>query len=84
MAHRQERTVPIVQIDGKRIHYWRGRKGSLDDRMTILFVHGAGGGQFVWSYQKNFFEKQFNPVIIELPGHGESGGDGEADVRSSV
>ena len=30
--------------------------------------------------RKAFFEKQFNPIIIELPGHGESGGEGEQEI----
>ena len=72
--------MPIVQVDGKQISYWTGRKGLLEGRETILFIHGAGGGQYTWSYQKGFFEKEFNPVIIELPGHGESGGEGEQEI----
>jgi len=48
--------------------------------VTVLFVHGAGGGQYTWSYQKGFFEKQFNPIVIELPGHGESGEEGEEEI----
>jgi pimeloyl-ACP methyl ester carboxylesterase len=72
--------MPIVRIDGKQISYWAGRKGFLGGRETVLFIHGAGGGQYTWSYQKGFFEKQFNPIVIELPGHGESGGDGEQEI----
>ncbi len=48
--------------------------------MAVLFIHGAGGGQYTWSYQKGFFEKQFNPIVIELPGHGESGEEGEEEI----
>jgi pimeloyl-ACP methyl ester carboxylesterase len=72
--------MPIVQIDGKQISYWTGRKGLLEGRETVLFIHGAGGGQYTWSYQKGFLEKQFNPIIIELPGHGESDGEGEEEI----
>jgi pimeloyl-ACP methyl ester carboxylesterase len=72
--------MPIVHIDGKQISYWIGRKSLLEGREVILFVHGAGGGQYTWSYQKGFFEKRFNPIIIELPGHGGSGGDGEEEI----
>jgi pimeloyl-ACP methyl ester carboxylesterase len=72
--------MPIARIDGKQISYWTGRKGLLEERETILFIHGAGGGQYTWSYQKGFFEKEFNPVIIELPGHGESGGESEQEI----
>jgi pimeloyl-ACP methyl ester carboxylesterase len=72
--------MPIVRIDGKQISYWAGRRDLLKGRGTILFVHGAGGGQYTWSFQKGFFEKEFNPIIIELPGHGESEGKGEQEI----
>jgi len=72
--------MPIVRTEEKEISYWSGRKGLLEGRETVLFVHGAGGGQYTWSYQKGYFEKQFNPIIIELPGHGESGGEGEEEI----
>jgi pimeloyl-ACP methyl ester carboxylesterase len=73
--------MPIVRIDGKQISYWTRRKGLLEGRETVLFIHGAGGGRFVWSDQKGFFEKQSNPIIIELPGHGESGSEGEQEIE---
>ncbi len=72
--------MPIVRIGKKQISYWIGRKGLSEERETVLFIHGAGGGQYTWSYQKGFLEKQFNPIIIELPGHGESEGEGEGEI----
>ncbi len=72
--------MPIVRINGKQICYWTARKGIVEKRETVLFIHGSGGGQHSWIYQKGFFERNFNPVIIELPGHGESGGEGEEEV----
>jgi pimeloyl-ACP methyl ester carboxylesterase len=52
----------------------------LEEREIILFIHGAGGGEYTWSYQKGFFEKEFYPIIMELPGHGKSGGEGEQEI----
>jgi pimeloyl-ACP methyl ester carboxylesterase len=72
--------MPIVRINGKRISYWAGRKGLLGGREAVLFIHGAGGGLYTWSYQKGFFEKELNPIIIELPGHGELEGEGEEEI----
>lgn len=72
--------MPIVRIDGKQIGYWAGRKGFIEGREFILFIHGAGGGQYTWGSQKGFFEREFNPIIIELPGHGESSGEGEQEI----
>ncbi|MGZ3538732.1 MAG: alpha/beta fold hydrolase [Thermodesulfobacteriota bacterium] len=72
--------MPIVRINGKEVSYWTARKGIIEGKETVLFIHGSGGGQHTWTYQKGFFEREFNPVIIELPGHGESGGEGEEEV----
>jgi pimeloyl-ACP methyl ester carboxylesterase len=72
--------MPVHRTEEKQISYWAGRKGFLEGRETVLFIHGAGGGQYTWSYQKGYFEKQFNPLVIELPGHGESGGEGEEEI----
>ena len=72
--------MSIVRVNGKQISYWTARKSLGEGKETVLFIHGAGGGQYTWSYQKGFFEKEFNPVIIELPGHGASGGEGEEEV----
>jgi pimeloyl-ACP methyl ester carboxylesterase len=73
--------MPIVRIGRKQISYWRGRRDLLEGREVVLFIHGAGGGGFTWGYQKGFFEKQFNPIIIELPGHGKSEGEGEQEIE---
>jgi pimeloyl-ACP methyl ester carboxylesterase len=62
--------------------YWVGRHGSSGGKETILFIHGAGGGEFTWSFQKGFFEKGYSPLILDLPGHGETGGTGEQDIPS--
>jgi pimeloyl-ACP methyl ester carboxylesterase len=72
--------MPTASIGGRQISYWIGRKGFVEGRKFLLFIHGAGGGQYTWSYQKGFFEKEFNPIVIELPGHGESGGEGEKEI----
>jgi len=72
--------MPIVHIGGKQISYWMGRGDSLKEKEVVLFIHGAGGGEYTWSAQKGFFEKRFHPIVIELPGHGTSGGEGEEEI----
>lgn len=72
--------MPFVSINGRQISYWTGRRGILEGRESVLFIHGAGGGQYTWSYQKGYFEKEFNPIIIELPGHGGLEGKGEEEI----
>jgi len=72
--------MPIVRIDRGQMNYWTSKENPSGASEVVLFVHGAGGSQFVWSYQKTFFEKGFYPIILELPGHGESGGRGEDEI----
>jgi pimeloyl-ACP methyl ester carboxylesterase len=72
--------MPIIRVNAKRISYWIGKGGLWEGREVVLFIHGAGGGEYTWSYQKAFFEKRFNPIIIELPGHGASEGEGEEEI----
>ena len=72
--------MPIVDVHGKRINYWVGRTDPPAEKEVVVFIHGAGGGQYTWSHQKAFFERRFRPMIIELPGHGESGGEGEEEI----
>ena len=72
--------MPALAVGKNRIHYWEGRNDSPGKRQVVLFVHGAGGGEFVWVYQKGFFQRGFRPVIIELPGHGASEGEGEEEI----
>ena len=73
--------MPFFRMGEKGISYWTRRRVISKERDTVLFIHGAGGGQFSWSFQKGFFEREFNPIIIELPGHGESGGQGEEEIK---
>jgi pimeloyl-ACP methyl ester carboxylesterase len=72
--------MPFVSIDGIQISYWNGGEDFFKGKEVVLFIHGAGGEEFIWSYQKGFFEKRFNPIIIELPGHGKSEGEGEQAI----
>ncbi len=72
--------MPTYRAGEKGISYWTAEKKGFVSGGTILFIHGAGGGQRSWVFQKGFFEGEFNPTIIELPGHGETGGRGEEEI----
>jgi len=72
--------MAFVLIEGKQVSYWIGSGGVIKGKEIILFIHGAGGGQHTWNHQKAFFEREFSPIMIELPGHGESDGEGEEEI----
>ncbi len=45
-------------------------------RPTMIFIHGAGGSHVLWQAQLEGLAGAVNAVAIDLPGHGESPGDG--------
>lgn len=45
----------------------------------VTFVHGAGGSSTIWFRQIRAFRKEFNVLLIDLRGHGES----QADVKQN-
>jgi pimeloyl-ACP methyl ester carboxylesterase len=76
--------MPLIQSNGKQISYVTS-SGDIRERLrTLIFVHGAGGSHLLWNYQRNFFEESYNVVAIDLPGHGETGSEGEDSVGAYV
>ncbi len=49
----------------------------------ILFLHGAGGSTASWHFQKEL-QRVCEVVLIDLPGHGRSGGEGLRDIGGYV
>jgi len=50
--------------------------------IPIVFIHGAGGSTLSWLAQKAHFEKLNRVVLVDLPGHGRSGGDSSASIEA--
>ena len=38
----------------------------------VTFVHGAGGSSSIWFRQIRAFQSEFNVLLIDLRGHGDS------------
>jgi len=47
----------------------RGNHG----KNIVVFLHGGGVSGWMWEKQANHFEKDYNLLIPDLPGHGRSG-----------
>lgn len=43
-----------------------------DSKEWVTFVHGAGGSSSIWYKQLRDFKKNFNVLILDLRGHGNS------------
>jgi pimeloyl-ACP methyl ester carboxylesterase len=42
----------------------------------IIFVHGVGGNTQYWYYQREYLKSIMRVILIDLPGHGQSTGEG--------
>jgi pimeloyl-ACP methyl ester carboxylesterase len=72
--------MTTLQSNGRQVSYVTGKHGLREGLRTLVFVHGAGGDRLLWNYQRQFFEKFYNVVAVDLPGHGEAGSEGEDSV----
>ena len=43
-----------------------------NSKQWVTFVHGAGGSSSIWFKQIRDFQKQFNVLLLDLRGHGNS------------
>jgi pimeloyl-ACP methyl ester carboxylesterase len=78
----EEIGMQLVKSRGKKIGYVTGRGGIVEDRKTLVFVHGSGGTHLHWNYQRQFFQDLYNVVLVDLPGHGNAGDMAEASVKA--
>ena len=62
--------MPFLDIEGHRVHYRRfGTKSKLP---SLVFIHGIFANHITWVKQIDFFAKQTDLVVFDLPGHGKS------------
>ena len=48
---------------------------------TLICIHGAGGSNVLWQGQVDGLAGKANAVAIDLPGHGDSKGDGMGTIE---
>jgi pimeloyl-ACP methyl ester carboxylesterase len=75
--------MPIEKrmVNDVEIACWMNSGEWVTDRKTLVFIHGSGGDHTSWVYQYGQLKNDFNIAVMELPGHGGSGGKGEQDVE---
>ncbi len=60
----------IINIKGLDIYYEQHAGGKRSG--SLLFIHGSGGSHERWAQQMNL---ERNCIALDLPGHGQSGGN---------
>jgi pimeloyl-ACP methyl ester carboxylesterase len=63
------------------IGFIAGRWPLSEDRSTLVFIHGSGGSGQFWQAQVEGLVEKANTLAIDLPGHGDSQGDGHDTVE---
>ena len=53
-----------------------GVNGVAPGRRSIVFIHGAGGNGLLWQNQRRGLDRGVNTICLNLPGHGQSSGEG--------
>ena len=68
--------MPFISVNGAAISY--SVEAPLDPSRgpAVVFVHGAGGTHEHWRFQIRPLGLRWNALAVDLPGHGESQGDG--------
>ena len=65
----------IFQIENQNIYASDAGQGIDVKKKTMVFLHGSGLSHIVWSLTEQFFfNKNFNVLSLDLPGHGNSEG----------
>lgn len=72
--------MPFVGVNGRAIHYALAPGRGAASAPAVLFLHGAGGTQENWRFQMRHLGPKWHAVAVDLPGHGDSQGEGSCSV----
>lgn len=71
--------MDVIYIRGTALYYKHNAGDPANG--SLIFIHGSGGTHDVWSNQMNLV---VNNIMLDLPGHGKSGGKPAASIGESA
>jgi pimeloyl-ACP methyl ester carboxylesterase len=74
--------MPIIDAYGMRGNVVFGKEERGEGKDSLVFIHGAGGNWSSWYRQRDFFSRDFNCFIMELPRHGAAQSQGAQEIKS--
>lgn len=74
--------MPIIEAYSMRGNVVFGKGEREEGKDSLVFIHGVGGNWTSWYHQREYFSRDFDVLIMELPGHGAAPGKGAQEVRS--
>jgi pimeloyl-ACP methyl ester carboxylesterase len=66
------------KLEHLKVGYLMGDEGLREGRATLVMIHGAGGRAQIWQNQIVSLDKTINVLALDLPGHGNTKGDGRS------
>ena len=69
--------MPHIKVNGEQLYY--AASPASQARLTMVLVHGAGENHLVWPASLRRVDS-VQVCALDLPGHGQSGGQGRASV----
>ena len=71
--------MPYINVDNIKTYYVASNFS--DEKIPIIFIHGAGNTSHTWFNQLNLNIEKYFPLAIDLPGHGRSEGEGSDNIE---
>ena len=68
------------RLEQMGVGFETGSKEFMKERPTIVMIHGAGGSARIWQEQTEPLADTVNALAIDLPGHGNTRGDGMESI----
>ena len=74
-----------IEVNGASLYAYTGGKAFNPAQPTVVFIHGVLNDHSVWILQTRYLANHgWNVLAIDLPGHGQSGGDAPASVEQAA
>lgn len=74
--------LKYYSVDSTQIACWVNKSDFDTQRQSLICIHGSGGNHSIWSHQYGRLHTKYNIIAVNLPGHGQSGGNGENNIKS--
>lgn len=76
--------IVFKEINSVTLACWVSSDERAQGRRDLVFIHGSGADHRIWIKQYTKLKDDFNIIVIDLPGHGQSEGKGEQEVSLYV
>ncbi len=73
--------LKCFDIESVKIACLMGKSDYDTHKKSLIFIHGSGGDHTAWLNQYAQLKEKYNIAMIDLPGHGRSGGSGESHIK---